>query len=209
MIKLIDQYTDAETGFQYLRARYYDPATGQCLTRDPLEPVTGTPYAYANNSPLNFTDPSGEIALFAAAALAWGAFEVGSAVVDAFSTAGTFTDPCASGYDKLISGGLFAFGAMAPGGGYSTAGRGIKATRGKWMSPQEFAQDVIKETRNRYRGVGTETGQHGAGLRAGARDLREQARTAGYSPEIRDQLLRKANEWEARARGIDHPGRGR
>ena len=53
------EYRDAETGFQYLRARYYDPATAQFLTRDPLEPITGTPYAYAGNSPLNFTDPTG------------------------------------------------------------------------------------------------------------------------------------------------------
>lgn len=78
---------------------------------------------------------------------------------------------------------------------------------GKWMSPDEFADDVIRDTRNQYRSLPTETGQHGAGLRAAARDLREQARTAGYLPEIRDRLLRKAEEWEARARGIDHPGR--
>jgi RHS repeat-associated protein len=53
------QYTDAETGFQYLRARYYDPATGQFLNRDPIEPITRSPYAYGLNSPLNYTDPSG------------------------------------------------------------------------------------------------------------------------------------------------------
>ena len=53
------QYTDTETGYQYLRARYYDPSTGAFLTRDPLEPITATPYAYAGNSPLNYTDPTG------------------------------------------------------------------------------------------------------------------------------------------------------
>jgi RHS repeat-associated protein len=52
------QYTDP-TGLQYLRARYYDPDTGQFLTRDPLEASTGQPYAYAGNTPLNATDPSG------------------------------------------------------------------------------------------------------------------------------------------------------
>ena len=36
------QYTDAETGFQYLQARYYDPATGQFLTPDPLVPYRPT-----------------------------------------------------------------------------------------------------------------------------------------------------------------------
>jgi RHS repeat-associated protein len=114
------EYTDAEAGFQYLRARYYDPATGQFLTRDPRVAQSGQPYAYANNSPHNFTDTTGEIAWLAVAAVAWGAFEVGSAVVDAVSTAKTIADPCASGWDKLISGGLFAAGAALPGGGYST-----------------------------------------------------------------------------------------
>lgn len=48
---------------------------------------------------------------------------VGSAVVDAFSTARTLADPCASGLEKFVSGGLFAVGAVAPGGGYSTGAR--------------------------------------------------------------------------------------
>lgn len=117
------QFTDAETGFVYLRARYYDPATGQFITRDPLVGLTGQPYAYANNSPLNFTDPSGEIAWLAVLAVAWSAFEVGSTAVDAVSTAKTFSDPCASAADKLGSGGLFLAGVLLPGGGYSTAGR--------------------------------------------------------------------------------------
>lgn len=53
------QYTDAETGFQYLRARYYDPATGQFLTRDPIEAQTREAYGYVGGNPLNETDPTG------------------------------------------------------------------------------------------------------------------------------------------------------
>lgn len=53
------QYTDSETGFQYLRARYYDPVTGQFLTRDPIESITQEPYAYAHNNPINYVDPTG------------------------------------------------------------------------------------------------------------------------------------------------------
>jgi RHS repeat-associated protein len=56
------QYTDAESGYQYLRNRYYDPATVQFLTRDPLAALTHAPYSYANNSPLNETDPLGLLA---------------------------------------------------------------------------------------------------------------------------------------------------
>ena len=56
-------YTDAETGFVYLRARYYDPATGQFLSRDPLVALTGSAYGYVDGNPLNFTDPLGLLTL--------------------------------------------------------------------------------------------------------------------------------------------------
>lgn len=55
------QYTDPETGYQYLRARYYDPMTGQFLTRDPLVATTEEPYAYGGSSPVNVIDPTGLI----------------------------------------------------------------------------------------------------------------------------------------------------
>ena len=44
------EYHDAQTGFYYLRARYYDPATQQFLTRDPLVAATEQAYNYANGS---------------------------------------------------------------------------------------------------------------------------------------------------------------
>lgn len=53
------EYTDAETGFVYLRARYHDPATGQFLSRDPLVALTGSAYGYVDGNPLNGKDPTG------------------------------------------------------------------------------------------------------------------------------------------------------
>lgn len=53
------QYSDLESGLYYLRARYYDPATAQFTSRDPLDPVTRAPYSYVGDGPLNGTDPSG------------------------------------------------------------------------------------------------------------------------------------------------------
>ncbi|HVM13310.1 MAG TPA: RHS repeat-associated core domain-containing protein, partial [Egibacteraceae bacterium] len=53
------EHTDAETGFVYLRARYYDPGTGQFISRDPLTAMTGAPYSYVDGNPLNGTDPLG------------------------------------------------------------------------------------------------------------------------------------------------------
>jgi RHS repeat-associated protein len=43
----------------YLRARYYDTATGQFLSRDPMVATTRDPYAYVVGNPLNRTDPTG------------------------------------------------------------------------------------------------------------------------------------------------------
>jgi len=53
------EYTDSESGFQYLRARYYDPATAQFLSRDPAVSATQQPYGYATGNPLNGVDPAG------------------------------------------------------------------------------------------------------------------------------------------------------
>jgi RHS repeat-associated protein len=53
------QYTDAESGLIYLQARYYDPATGQFMTSDPLVAITGAAYTYVGDNPLNGTDPTG------------------------------------------------------------------------------------------------------------------------------------------------------
>jgi RHS repeat-associated protein len=53
------QYTDAETGFQYLRARYYDPTTGNFLSRDPATELTRLPYGYTYGNPLSNVDRNG------------------------------------------------------------------------------------------------------------------------------------------------------
>jgi RHS repeat-associated protein len=55
------QYTDSESGLQYLRARYYDPGTAQFLTVDPMADSTGEPYGYSIDDPVNRTDASGLI----------------------------------------------------------------------------------------------------------------------------------------------------
>jgi RHS repeat-associated protein len=53
------QYTNAESGLQYLRARVYDPSTAQFLSRDPLSAITGEVYGYAGSDPMNRVDPTG------------------------------------------------------------------------------------------------------------------------------------------------------
>jgi uncharacterized protein RhaS with RHS repeats len=51
-------------GLYYLRARYYNPATGRFLSRDPEDGKTKDPaslhkYLYANGDPVNRIDPRG------------------------------------------------------------------------------------------------------------------------------------------------------
>ncbi|HEX9088869.1 MAG TPA: RHS repeat-associated core domain-containing protein [Arthrobacter sp.] len=53
------QAQDFETGLYYLRARYYDPTTVQFLGVDPLASMTRAIYTYADNNPLNKSDPLG------------------------------------------------------------------------------------------------------------------------------------------------------
>ncbi len=53
------QYVDSESGFIYLRARYYDPATSQFISSDPKVSSTRHGYAYTSDHPLNTTDPTG------------------------------------------------------------------------------------------------------------------------------------------------------
>jgi RHS repeat-associated protein len=49
---------DSESGFDYLRARYYDPKVGRFVGKDPAgQDPNG--YSYSLNNPANFTDPTG------------------------------------------------------------------------------------------------------------------------------------------------------
>ena len=52
------QYTDAESGLIYLRARYYDPSIGRFMAEDPVKDGLNW-YAYCAGNPVNFVDPSG------------------------------------------------------------------------------------------------------------------------------------------------------
>ncbi len=53
------QYTSSDTGLIYLRARVYDPATAQFLSMDPAEAISGVPYVYAGDDPVNREDAIG------------------------------------------------------------------------------------------------------------------------------------------------------
>jgi len=53
------QFLDKASGLYYMRARWYDPQTAQFTSVDPFSILTGQPYAYANDNPINMVDPLG------------------------------------------------------------------------------------------------------------------------------------------------------
>jgi len=61
------QRRDASAGLMYYGARYYDATLGRFVSADTIVPQAGNPqdlnrYAYVNNNPLTYVDPSGHCA---------------------------------------------------------------------------------------------------------------------------------------------------
>lgn len=62
------QVFDASTGLYYYNARYYDPITGQftqpdSVIPDPLNPAAWNRFSYVYGNPVNYSDPSGHVAI--------------------------------------------------------------------------------------------------------------------------------------------------
>ena len=79
------QQDDPALGYQYLRARYYDPAIGRFISKDAFGGFRGGPqsqnsYAYALNSPVTHIDPTGNAAVAGIAGVAWLALAGAAAV---------------------------------------------------------------------------------------------------------------------------------
>jgi RHS repeat-associated protein len=60
---------DAETGFYYLRARYYNPASGRFISVDPIlgpddDWASNHAYLYGASNPVDLSDPTGHGAIF-------------------------------------------------------------------------------------------------------------------------------------------------
>ena len=55
---------DSETGLYYYRNRYYNPAVGRFVTKDPIGIAGGINYySYTLNNPINYIDPDGLLIL--------------------------------------------------------------------------------------------------------------------------------------------------
>lgn len=116
------EYADPDTGLIYLRARDYDPVTGQFLTRDPLESSTHQPYAYGGGDPVDFTDPSGLIFGIP------GTPSVGDIGMAISNTSASFLDGFTGGLSTQIAGKLLGFDADCAGYGGVAKYAGIVAS---------------------------------------------------------------------------------
>jgi RHS repeat-associated protein len=136
---------DAETGLDYFGARYYQAKLARFTTVDPVytwrdnlvDPQRWNRYAYGRNNPHRYVDPDGKVPILAVVAFLWGVYEVGSQVYDAYTVGRTIADPSATAGEKAMAIGGFAIGAIAPGGGYGTAGKAV-------LSKVDDAADAVR-----------------------------------------------------------------
>jgi RHS repeat-associated protein len=79
---------DEESGLNYYRARYYDPASGRFISEDAIGFGGGDEnlYRYVLNSPTNYIDPDGEFAIPIGVGVALGIGAVGVTGVIAWNT---------------------------------------------------------------------------------------------------------------------------
>lgn len=126
------QYQDSESGLYFMRARYYDPGTGQFLSRDPLASLTRQPYSNVADDPLNATDPTGldqNCSIFAFWASDWCAREGAS------TTTGKV----------VIAGGVVAAGIATGGLAFGWYGAAAGAGAGAEVDGTTIAPTLIED----------------------------------------------------------------
>jgi RHS repeat-associated protein len=88
----IGQFMDAQTGLDYLQARYYDSARGQFVNEDPVfwngkqnltDPQSLNVYSYAQGNPITGKDPLGlSLQQYSAAPVPAGGFDAGDTMAN-------------------------------------------------------------------------------------------------------------------------------
>ena len=118
------------SGLEYLRARYYDSATGRFVGRDPLP--FAQRYAYAGGNPANFTDPSG----------LWcpGCDKLASAAKGIGRAGSAIADPANLGYIDI--GGTVCVGICFTAGIQASFGEGLHGYVGGGIGTPQFDATV-------------------------------------------------------------------
>ena len=128
---------DSETGFVYVRQRYYDPQLGRFISTDPYG-YADSPnlYQFSLNNPANFGDPTGQWVESAFDFLSLG---IGVASYNHNLAEGNFNAATLDAIGIVVD--VFAILAPVPGG----AGAALKAVRAaKEMKRLDRAKDTVK-----------------------------------------------------------------
>jgi RHS repeat-associated protein len=93
---------DGGLGLVFLRARYYDPAVGRFISRDPWPALADAPqslnrYVYAANNPVNVVDPSGAFNLKQIGQGAWDLLGGAGTMAKSIALGGIASTLCATG----------------------------------------------------------------------------------------------------------------
>ncbi|MEU8758796.1 polymorphic toxin-type HINT domain-containing protein [Streptomyces sp. NPDC048659] len=159
---------DESTGLVHLGAREYDPATGRFLSVDPVvdynEPKQMNPYAYGNNSPVTYADPSGlsiappvmPVMDFTAAEEAWAKMVQGKSALDVALEVALGILKDVSGYNDIkacLGGDGWACAGLALDAALPFAGRAKRILKAldraweafnSWASKLALARDIMR-----------------------------------------------------------------
>lgn len=115
-------YQDAQTGLYKLGVRYYDSTLGRFTQPDPSGQAANT-YLYAGSDPANYTDPTGQDAVYTAYLMRDQAIELGGAILaggnlgtvlgSLFGPIGTLLGELDGGIAAQIGSGILACGVNA------------------------------------------------------------------------------------------------
>ena len=184
-----------ETDTVYSEATLEADIVSRWISPDPLadhpNQVDQSPYQYAWNNPVYWTDPDGRCPW----CVVWAVVEVGLAVYDAYETGATIIDPNASFGQKVAAAGGFALGAILPGGGYS---KGAKETV-KAVDNVIDAGKVVDKV-NDAKKIGGETGQKLLTEKAGPVAKISPSEVANKTPT---QIDKRAKELGLEGKGKD------
>ncbi len=182
---------DTESGLTFLRARYYDPTTGRFTSQDPMsgtpaDPASQNGYNYANNDPVNLSDPTGENAV--------GDWLYNAAGLNEYRNA--VASPCPNWGSIASSGGMVVlnFSTFVPG-----LGEGSLALRGAaGIAKVAKVEKAAEDARLLREGLALEEARSVAGVPLGA-----QNEMIIPASKIGDPLYQGSEKWQYQHYGLD------